>query len=160
MTTQTTKTLMLATIIALGGASLAFAAGGPRGGMDRTEMRAQMFERLDSDGDGRFTREEVEAQGIARFGEADANGDGLLSEQELRDAAAARAAERSERMAARMLERFDANGDGALSQEELSARESRHGGKLFERVDADGDGVVTRSEFMAAEMPRGGHGWR
>jgi Ca2+-binding EF-hand superfamily protein len=109
------------------------------------------FEALDTDGDGRITREELEARADARFAEADADGDGKLTPAELEAAAEKRRAERI----ARMVERLDADGDGALDRGELTER--RGAGRIFERLDADSDGALTREEFAALRGMRGAH---
>lgn len=64
---------------------------GRRGGRHGHGAR---MERLDSNGDGRITREELGNRAIERFNSADANGDGTVTREERR---AARAAFRAER---------------------------------------------------------------
>lgn len=128
--------------------------GGPDGAM--------MFEMLDTDGDGRITRAELEAARAETIGGSDANKDGKLSVEELaalemqmmQRVATARATER--------VEMLDVDGDGLLSLEELAARPFP--ARLFARLDADGDEVVTLEEMEAArdrmgrgEGPRGRH---
>lgn len=102
------------------------------------------FSTLDTDGNGELTREELAAQGAARFDAADADGNGLLSAEEL----TAFSAQRAEDRAARMIERMDANGDGQLSPDEL--RERRNAGRMFDRIDSDNSGTITQAEYDAA----------
>lgn len=115
------------------------------------------------------------------FEHLDTNGDGLISQDEV-DAARAqreeRLAERAQRMAARTLERFDANEDGVLDEAELTemfaSRPPRQGhrpggpdgpdgpgGRMghasrvlgpeaMKEFDTDGDGKVSRQEAQLA----------
>ncbi|MBO9468301.1 EF-hand domain-containing protein [Tropicibacter sp. R15_0] len=152
-------------ILALGGASLASAAGmqhgkGP-GGMKGGPNAEMLFEQLDANGDGQITKEEVENAPKLRFEAADTDGDGFLSDAELKAAAekrdAARAARRDDRIA-KMIERLDADKDGKLSMEEMEARGEGRKGKgkgdralrLFDRADANNDGVLTMEEVETA----------
>ncbi len=152
MTAHWNTSLTLGVILALGASSYAVAAPGEGRSADRAEMREEMFNRLDGNGDGQFTREDLEAHAASRFEENDTNGDGFLSADELQAATQKRLSERAERMSARMLERLDEDGDGQLSFEEASAGGKRSE-RMFERADADGDGVITRTEFMSVERP-------
>ncbi|WP_425091899.1 EF-hand domain-containing protein [Tropicimonas sp. S265A] len=148
-------TLTLAVLLVMGATSLAMASPGGRD-LDRTEIREEMFNRLDADGDGQFSRDEIENLAASRFQDADSDGDGFLSLEEVQAAAAARMADRADRMSTRMMDRLDANDDGRLSPDEM-ARSDRRSERLFERADVDGDGVVTRAEFMSVERPEGRH---
>lgn len=154
MTARWNTGLLLGLLVAMGAGSLALAAPGGARDADRTEIREEMFNRLDSNGDGQFTREDLEEQAASRFEENDTNADDFLSADELKAATEKRISERAERMSARMLERLDEDGDGQLSLEEASAGGKRSE-RIFERADADGDGVITRAEFMSAERPGG-----
>lgn len=154
MTAHWKPALTLGLILLLGASSLALAAPGGARDADRAEMREEMFNRLDADGDGQFTAEDLENQAALRFEENDTNGDGFLSSDEMKAAAEQRLSERAERMSTRMMDRLDEDGDGRLSLEEASAGGKRSG-RMFERADANGDGVITRAEFMNAERPGG-----
>jgi Ca2+-binding EF-hand superfamily protein len=77
---------------------------GPREG-HRTQV---MFQRLDTDRDGRVTREEIDIRVTARFDVLDADGDGLISRDEFAQRSLARFA------------KADADGDGAITQQEAA----------------------------------------
>ncbi len=115
----------------------------------RDERRAAAFAAMDANNDGTVSAEEFAAR-TNRFDRADTNGDGLLTAEELAAAGEERAAQRAERMIARL----DTNGDGALSEDEIMSR--RDPARMFERLDANDDGVVSSEEFADARM--GGHG--
>ncbi|MCI4646440.1 MAG: EF-hand domain-containing protein [Hyphomonadaceae bacterium] len=100
------------------------------------------FEKLDTDGDGTVTRDEVEAVRVEKFSAADSNGDGTISVEEFTAAAEAREAERRAERHARMFERLDKDSDGTLSAAELTMPVDH----MFERVDENGDGVITEAE--------------
>lgn len=65
----------------------------------------RMMARADSNGDGRVTQAEFEAQALARFDRADANSDGTVTVEERKAAREAMRAERRERMEQRRAER-------------------------------------------------------
>lgn len=157
-----TRLLTGAALVVMGATSLAVAAPdtkGPQAGNDQTgrsRMAQMMFSRLDADGDGAITKDELSAAGpAAAFDKADGNGDGVLEGDELTAFHEARKAEREARrqamMQQRMLDRFDANEDGKLSLEELEANK-RGPAAMFDRLDADDDGTVTREEMAAAQQ--------
>ncbi|WP_051930818.1 EF-hand domain-containing protein [Haematobacter missouriensis] len=135
-----------------------------------------MFDRLDANGDGRVTWDEVQAARAAAVAGLDANGDGYLSKEEIVNFRLALAKQRIERQVDELFDRRDANGDGRLGADELLASGGfgEGGGmqmtrRLFDRIDTDGDGVVTREEAdaartrmqerMAQRGPKGPHAW-
>lgn len=126
---------------------LAFAKGSMDRGMGRG-MERPSFETLDADGDGTITIVEIRAFGTAKFNESDADGDGLLSAEELQAVAMTKAAERAEKMTARMIEWRDTDGDGLLSEAELGGGMDQ---RMFSRMDADDDGVISAEEYADAE---------
>ncbi len=121
--------------------------GGAKGGGDRG---ARMFERYDTDGDGKISREEFEQARAARFATADADGDGAVTVQEFMTYAEAR---RVERLTS-MFEQLDTDDDGVLSAEELDRRADA----MFTRLDRDGDGVVTKEDLPQRGAKRGERG--
>lgn len=84
---------------------------------DRGERRAEMFSRLDADGDGRITAEDL----------------GAVAEGRMKD------------RASRMIARLDSDGDGAVSEDEFAAR--RGSGSMFDRLDMNADGMISEEEF-------------
>ena len=135
---------------------------------------ATMFQRFDSDGDGRVTQAEVQAFRAARAAALDADGDGFITADELVAQHVRDASEMAQARVARMMERRDTDGDGRLSAAELAAGPVMGGGRggdgpdmarMFDRLDADNDGAVTLAETQAGmermQQRRGdGHGMR
>ena len=125
---KTIRTLsVFAAVTALTGAALAHGAGG------------RMFEKMDTNNDGKVTLAEAQAGAQARFTALDKNKDGAISQDEL------------EGGKGRMLKHADANNDGKVTLAELQAE----GQKWFSRLDKNNDKVITKEEVQAL---RGGHG--
>ena len=86
---KTTTKIIIAAISTVGIASAALAhnhgGNGPRA--------ERMFERMDTDNDGRVTRTDANAFAIARFARMDANADGQITKDERRAARQARRGE-------------------------------------------------------------------
>ena len=119
-----------------------FAALGMGGG---EEARQNYIAELDSDGDGRVTRDDVIRFRAERLQVADANGDGSISEDEYVDEYAVRLDRRIENERASQVEqtrtRFDSldrNGDGVISPDEYKAS----GDRAFARFDPEGSGQI------------------
>lgn len=143
--------------------------------------RTAHFARLDADGNGQLTREEMRQHAGGQRGQrgghqlsrADANSDGNITRDEflarptqmfdrldanndgvISEAERPQRRERGERPArGERAERpnFDANNDSQISREEFAAM----GARMFERLDANSDGRVTRAEAEAARPQRG-----
>lgn len=131
-------------------AGVAVAKGGPggHGGKHGPQMN---FEKLDANGDGQVTKEEIAAAASARFEAVDTDGSGTLSAEEL---AAASERAKEERIA-KMIEKRDENGDGVLSQAEMQPGSDRMD-RMFERLDANSDGVISAEEFEQMKERRHG----
>lgn len=159
------KTTLLAAALAglmMGGTAMAqgYPGGGPHGDRSFGEER---FAELDTNGDGRVTRAEVEAKIAEDFASADQDGNGTLDQEEAEAFHQARHEERRERMREHRGDRhFErrAGDDDAIDREEFGER----GMDLFERVDLDENGEVTQTEMnIVANLMelrhegRGGH---
>jgi Ca2+-binding EF-hand superfamily protein len=151
----------LAATMALGATGIALAERGGHSGMQgRGPMAGFDFATLDADGDGKITKEEMQAPRADRLASLDADGDGKISLAELQADHLRHATERAEQRAARMMAAMDGDGDGMLTAAELLAGPGP--GKMFDRADTDGDGAISQAEAdamrdrMADRMARRG----
>ncbi len=111
-----------------------------------------MFERLDQNGDGWVTEDEVPQERQRFFNlmmqRGDQNQDGKLTQEEFtaslndRGGFARAGGGRGPFDAERMFERFDSNGDGEITPDEIPQRVQRR-----MQLDRNGDGVLTREEL-------------
>lgn len=150
MTRKLTLTLASALALALAAGAVQAQDRAPRGpGM------MPDFATLDTDGDGKITREELEAHRLDRIKSLDPDGDGFITLEEMKTRMGDEARKRAEAMAERIFERVDADKDGKISAAEGLAAKA-HGrpgpdfGRLFDRVDRDGDGAISKEEFERA----------
>ncbi|MCI0742277.1 MAG: EF-hand domain-containing protein [Gemmataceae bacterium] len=106
----------------------------------------QLLERMDKNKDGFLDQSEVPERIKERFKELDSNNDGKLSRQELEKAAPRLGQEPAPEVAPDALFRLlDANKDGKLSKEEL-----QNAPKLLEKLDRNKDGMLDGDELKAA----------
>ena len=95
---------------------------------------------MDTDGDGVVSFTEFQARSEERFARLDDDGDGLLTREELggrgRDGG---------RRGPRFAE-ADTDGDGAISFSELQAVRPEVTEERFARMDRNGDGLITEEE--------------
>jgi Ca2+-binding EF-hand superfamily protein len=126
-----------------------------------TSLIDKIFAKLDSNGDGKITKVELEAafsttkqQDVntgTLFGKLDTNGDGSISEDEIKEAFGSALS-----LTARLFARLDADGDGKISKAEFDAaftgngRDSHQVDDMFAKLDADGDGTISKAELSAA----------
>lgn len=135
------KTIALTLITGLALGTTALAQGMGHGGHHHF---GQIFDRLDTNGDGKITQDELKAAVQKRFAEFDLNKDGKVSEDEAKQVAESKLGERREKRA-EWLKEADKNGDGKWSKDELPRMPER----FFAKLDTNKDGVLTRDEFAA-----------
>jgi Ca2+-binding EF-hand superfamily protein len=175
--------LLLALLMTTGTAGLAIAADAPAtsdkparatldtngdGFVDRTEAAkaprlAEKFDSLDTNKDGKLSREELPRWQGKRHGRGpggaherleklDANKDGRISRDE---------AKADPRLAARF-DQMDVNKDGYLDKADRELGMKQHRDAWFAAADTNKDGQISKAEFDAAKgpfgAPRGGHG--
>lgn len=129
---------------------------GREGGREGGPRMNPLFAALDTNGDGVIDATEL-ANATASLKKLDKNGDGKLTEDEVRPAFFGRGGPggpggpggrggpgmgNPEEMVARLMQ-FDKNGDGKLSKDELPERMAG----MMERGDLDKDGFLSREEI-------------
>ena len=142
MTMKKTLTFALVTGLAFG-STAAFAEGMHRGHGDF------LWNKLDTNQDGKITREEMNADVSTLFASVDANKDGKVTQDEASQFFAAKREEIKAKHAAR-LQAADTNKDGKWSKEELSDMPERR----FAKLDIDSDGAVTQAELDTQRAAR------
>ncbi|HEY9038858.1 MAG TPA: hypothetical protein VIN05_07935 [Roseovarius sp.] len=118
------------------------------GGRGGSEMMMQIFQRMDEDGDGKVTQEEVDAFRAAQVAAADASGDGALSIEEFDTAYR----DLTRLKMVRAFQRLDADGDGIISADEMDNRF----GSFVERMDRNGDGALSMEDRGRGQGRKGG----
>lgn len=113
-------------------------SGGRHHGHGHHRPAFGMLMQMDSDGDGKVTRAEIEAFNAARAAAVDSNQDGEVTVAELE---AYREAQRQQRLAAH-LAAMDSDGDGKVSVAEFEAASTWR----LARLDRDGDGIIEMRE--------------
>jgi Ca2+-binding EF-hand superfamily protein len=148
-----------ATKWALAAAGLILTAGTAStalGGEERESRGDAMWQRLDSDADGRISRAEADAAKGGRLAEnfatLDSNQDGFLTREELQAAKADKRAHAKERMQQQWRE-ADVNGDGQLSLDEAQAKMPRVA-ERFNTLDADKNGLLSPEEMRGMRHRR------
>jgi len=131
---------------------------GRKGGQGRQGgKKGGLLERNDTDSDGKVSKAEMQAGFAKHFDRVDKNGDGFLTEDEMPKRGKSRGQDREGRgrgnqnsnfakRAAKQFNRFDKDGDGMLSQDEAP----RHLKDRFTQLDANDDGFLSQDEIKAA----------
>ncbi len=133
---NTLMKMVLMALATLGTTTLAVSQTRP------ADMR--LIARLDADGDGVLSRNEVATARQRLFARFDRDGDGAIDDREieaLRDSVMDRAVTLQAGLG-RAWRRMDTNGDGRVSAEEFRARTI-----LFDVADRDGDARLSSSEI-------------
>lgn len=94
------------------------------------------FDRMDKNGDGKITAEEMSDMHADMMAEADANGDGAITREEMK------AFHEARREEWRKDHNPDTNGDGVVSKDEFVAAAAER----FDKMDKNGDGVLSDDE--------------
>ena len=129
----------------------------------------KIFQRLDANGDGKLTLDEVPEERKERFkplfARGDKNGDGALDRAEFRDAFAAPPdapaggpPEGRGGDAKRFFSRLDKNSDGKITADEVPEERRAFVERLIRRGDKDGDLALSLEEFIAGRPERPGQG--
>lgn len=139
------------------------------------QLTRQDFQRLDQNGDGQLSEDELSAYGAAAGGEQllkryDEDGDGVVSRQDLQLQLQGQPdpmdmqemnigqtpARPIQQLTRQDFRRLDQNQDGRLTEDELSQYGSPAAGQsqLLERYDQDGNGTVSRQELQQGPQAR------
>lgn len=106
----------------------------------------RMLQRVDTNGDGAISKDEMLAARERMFTKLDRNDDGVIDEKEIegaRDAIMDRSYAAQARLGTRW-RRMDGNGDGKVSEGEFRNRMP-----LFDLADRNGDGTLSADEIAA-----------
>lgn len=139
------NTRILTTLLLVSGSAFA-AHAGPGNSGNKPQV--------DANGDGAISKAEVAAMQAEQFGKLDLDGNGEVSADELTEHTLNRQRQRIARMAEMQVKRLDADGDGGVSEEEFTANAQ----KGFDQRDKNSDGKLTRDEMRAQAGPRGQRG--
>ncbi|WP_375203666.1 EF-hand domain-containing protein [Hyphococcus sp.] len=142
------KKIMIGSIAAAGAALIAASAFAGEGKGPGGEGRwSGHWDRMDVNGDGVLTADEMSEKHAQFIEDADADGDGAVTKDEMKAFHEAKRAEWREKR------NPDKNGDGVVDKTEyLNAAQER-----FDKMDKDGNGVLSEDE---QRQRRGHHGRR
>ena len=114
----------------------------------RAEREQARFAEQDANKDGKLSKQELARLPGDWFERLDLNGDGFVTQDEMKEAHAAMK-ERFEKgmheHGAGMFDRLDSNKDGVVDQSELAAQAKQR----FDRLDTDKNGSLSKEELSA-----------
>ncbi len=159
---KTSKTLMLlvAGLFASGAALADHHDGAAKDDMHHHRMHGgmggmgpgPMFDKFDTDNDGRISKDEMRAGTDKMFADVDTNKDGFISKEEMEAHHKAMHDKMRDKMRDKMQERWkaaDKDGDGALSKAEIDAAKMTHLSRDFDKLDKNKDGKLSPDEIRA-----------
>ena len=102
------------------------------------------FKMMDTNGDGKISREEHTAGAKKMFEQCDANHDGIVTAAEMDASLVARGEKpaKDDKTSAEKIREIDTNGDGQLTTAEHAAGTE----KMFARMDKNADGFLSKEE--------------
>lgn len=115
----------------------------------RAEMKQRFLDQIDTNHDGRVSRDEYRAWIDGRFARLDANHDGTVDADEI--ASSAQTQERVQKRAQRFVRRFDTSGSGKVSEADFEA-------KAMARFDRLANGADSLDADQLRGLGRRGHG--
>ena len=125
-----------------------------KGGKSPKQHGDALFQKLDANGDGKITKDELPERGAQKLSRLDRNKDGIIDRKEF-DAMSRRRGGGGGDWGKR-LKAMDANKDGSVSKDEWKGRPEH-----FARLDSDKDGVISSSEIDAfSKRARQQGGWK
>lgn len=157
MNPHTKLTLTALAVTAMIG-GIAFAAQADSRGHGKGDRADQLFERFDTNNDGKITKAEIEASRKASVAKYDANKDGQLSLEEFQGLFN----EIMRHRMVRMFQKLDRDGDAKVTEAEIARRTDR----MMAHLDRDENGEIERSELKRRHKDhdrngeRGHHGDR
>ncbi|MFT4901555.1 MAG: hypothetical protein ACI81V_000829 [Lentimonas sp.] len=122
---------------------------------------AEIFRKLDTDGSKSISKAEIEGVEKAKhmtenFDRIDANGDGELTPDEMRAHRESMPGKGGERGKGEGMKALDADQSRSISKEE--AANAPRLAEAFDNIDANGDGELTPDELRAHHQAHGGKG--
>jgi hypothetical protein len=133
--------------VALGSATLAAGAAAQEG----PAPRGGGMQRADTNGDGKISRAEYQAQVDSRFARLDVNGDGLLGNDEMPMRGMGRRSMTTDVPPPRVNNTPPAPPSGPISRDQFRTLSMSR----FDRIDANHDGNIDADEMAAARPYRG-----
>ena len=155
MKTTTKRSIAIAAALALTGtAGIAMAQPGKWQAKDQTRAEvqaktAQMFQKMDVNGDGTLDQADREAMRAKMFDRLDADGNGSISRAEF-DAARGKMREGRGKMRA---ENGDAEGK-RMGRHRRGGHHGMRGMTMMKAADTDNDGAISQAEFTTAALAR------